>query len=63
MDEDGRPLRGDIHHRPWRLRAAEAELHENTMTSELGLDLPGRPLLHLAERQEVIFWRLAPADG
>lgn len=63
VDEDGRPLRGDIHHRPWRLRTAEAELHENSMTSEVGLDLRDQPLLHLAERQDVIFWRLTPADG
>lgn len=63
LDGDGRPLRGDIHHRPWRLRTAEADIERNTMGAEAGLDLAGEPLLHLAERQDVIFWRLAPATG
>ncbi len=63
VDEDGRPLRGDIHHRPWRLRPAEADLLDNAMTAELGIELEGRPLLHLAQRQDVIFWRLSPAEG
>ena len=62
MDTRLRVLRGDIHHRPWHLQAAELELDENTMTHGLGLELTGEPLLHLAERQDVVFWPLAPVD-
>jgi uncharacterized protein YqjF (DUF2071 family) len=55
----GRVLRGDIHHAPWLLRPAEAEIAENTMASAAGIELPAeKPMLHLAERQDTIFWPL-----
>jgi len=50
---DGRVLRAEIHHPPWPLQAAEAEIERNTMT---GLPLTGEPLLHFAERQDVVVW-------
>jgi uncharacterized protein YqjF (DUF2071 family) len=45
----------EIHHPPWPLRAAEAEIRENTM-SPVALD--GDPLLHYSERQDVVIWPL-----
>jgi uncharacterized protein len=53
----GRVRRAEIHHPPWPVQPAEAEIAENTMTTPLGLRLPeGRPLLHYARRQDVVVW-------
>jgi uncharacterized protein YqjF (DUF2071 family) len=57
---DGRVLRAEIHHPPWPLQAAEAEIARNTMTS---LPLTGEPLLHFAERQDVVVWAPAQASA
>jgi uncharacterized protein len=58
---DGSELyRAEIHHPPWRIRAAEAEIALNTMAPD-GVELDGEPLLHLAERQDVVIWSLATA--
>lgn len=57
----GRKLyRGDILHEPWTLRRAEADIRANTMLTPVGLTLPAneKPLLHYAERQEVLIWGL-----
>jgi uncharacterized protein YqjF (DUF2071 family) len=61
LDERQRILRGDIHHPPWRVAPATARVGGNTMTSQIGLELRGDPLLHLAERQDVVFWKLDEA--
>jgi uncharacterized protein YqjF (DUF2071 family) len=46
-----------IHHRPWPLQKAQAELTINTMASASHLPLPATtPLLHYAHRQEVLVW-------
>lgn len=59
---DDRPLRADIHHGPWPLRPAEAEIETNTMAPP-GLELPDvEPLLHFSARQDVVIWSLEPAD-
>jgi len=59
LNDEHEVLRGDIHHPPWRLQTAAAELELNTMLDEIDLS-PGDPaLLHYAERQDVVFWRLA----
>ena len=52
--------RAEIHHPPWRIRPAEAEIELNTMPPD-GLELVGEPLLHLAERQDVVVWPLERA--
>jgi hypothetical protein len=57
----GRLFRGEIHHRPWRLESAEAEVERLDMTRILGFDLPRqKPLLHFAERLDVVAWLLEP---
>ncbi|HEX2096802.1 MAG TPA: DUF2071 domain-containing protein [Solirubrobacterales bacterium] len=56
LDERRRVLRAEIHHRPWELQPATAEIVENTMTAPFGIELEGEPLLHLARRQDVVVW-------
>lgn len=57
----GNVFRGEIHHQPWRLQVAEAEIARNTMTEAAGLPLPrGKPLLHFARRQDVVVWSPTP---
>jgi uncharacterized protein YqjF (DUF2071 family) len=58
LDTEGRVLRGDIHHPPWPLQPAIAELERNTMGMQVGQRLDGEPLLHLARRQDVVVWSL-----
>jgi uncharacterized protein YqjF (DUF2071 family) len=53
----GRLWRGEIHHPPWPLQRAEADIALNTMTAQLGLCLPEiPPLLHFARRLGVVAW-------
>jgi len=54
----GEPLCGEIQHRPWPLQPAEADISINTMVDGIGLALPaGAPVLHCAERLDVVAWR------
>jgi uncharacterized protein YqjF (DUF2071 family) len=61
LDERRSVLRADIHHPPWKLHPAEADIRVNTMTAGLGIDLAGTPLLHLSTRQDTLLWSLQPA--
>jgi uncharacterized protein YqjF (DUF2071 family) len=56
LDDRGRVLRGQIHHPPWQLEEAGAEVAPNAMAEQLEIALPGTPRLHLARRQDVLFW-------
>ena len=56
LDRRRRIYRGEIHHQPWPLQNAWADIAENTMTAPLGLDLPGEPLLHFSARQDALLW-------
>jgi uncharacterized protein YqjF (DUF2071 family) len=62
----GRVYRAEIHHAPWALRRAEAAVELNTMGLPLGIDVGqleasgGAPLLHYAERMEVVAWMPEP---
>jgi uncharacterized protein YqjF (DUF2071 family) len=54
----GRLQRADIHHPPWPLQRAEAEIELNTMPPD-GIELPDEePLLHFSRRQDVVIWPL-----
>lgn len=49
----------DIHHVPWQLQNAEAEVRENTLTVPFGLHIPDQqPLIHYSENQDVLVWPL-----
>lgn len=51
--------RGDIHHLPWPLQVAEIEVECDTMALSHGIHLPDTaPLLHYAQRQDVLIWPL-----
>ncbi|MBV9367269.1 MAG: DUF2071 domain-containing protein [Solirubrobacterales bacterium] len=63
FDDKQRVLRGEIHHPPWPLQSAEADITLNTMGDELGIELSRTPLLHFAARQDVVFWTLEPATS
>ena len=53
----GKVYRAYIHHLPWRLQDAGAEIEVNTMARASGLDLPGEmPLLHFSKLLEVLIW-------
>jgi uncharacterized protein YqjF (DUF2071 family) len=52
----GEVLRIDIHHRPWELQPAEAQLATNLMARPLGLELDGEPHLLYAARQDIVVW-------
>jgi uncharacterized protein len=64
MDRSSRPYRLDIHHPPWPLESARAEITMNTMAEAAGIRLPSMaPLLHFSKRQDTVCWapeRLSP---
>jgi uncharacterized protein len=52
--------RAEIHHPPWPLQPADADIEANTMATPLGLELaPGDALLHFSARQDVVIWPLS----
>ena len=57
-DEKGRIIRCEIHHPPWPLQLAEAEMEENTMAAAAGIAIAEQKpeLLHFSRRQEVVVW-------
>lgn len=55
----GRVLTGHIHHLPWPLERAEAEIRLNELPAAHGITLPNRPpVLHFARELEVYIWSL-----
>jgi len=62
LDERGEVLRGEIHHPPWPLQKAVAELPQNTMASPFGIELNGEPTFHFAAQQDVVLWRIQPVN-
>lgn len=57
-DAEGNLKRGEIHHLPWNMQLARAEISENSMTKGLGLALGAPELLHFSRRQDVAVWPL-----
>jgi len=52
-----RVSRGEIHHGPWPLQLAAADLRRNTLPGAHGVTLPTTPpLLHFSRRQDVRIW-------
>ena len=61
---DGAVHRGEIHHQPWPLQNAEADLETNTLAAAAGISLPETaPSLLFARRLEVLIWPLRRADS
>ena len=63
----GRMLVGHIHHLPWTLRPAQADLRINQIPAAHGVTLPETPpVLHFSRELQVILWGLrtdAPGDS
>ncbi len=57
-NKKGNIFRGDIHHLPWSLQKAEANIIQNTMGIAHGITLPDeKPILHFIDKLEVgIYW-------
>ena len=61
VDRRGRTCRAEIHHPPWRLFDAEAEIRvEGLLPRGIEVDA-GAALLHYAAPQHVVIWRLERA--
>lgn len=53
----GKIFRAVIHHLPWPLQNADAEIDVNSMTLPAGIELPqARPLLHFSRFLKVLIW-------
>lgn len=54
---DGSIWRNDIHHHPWPLQSAVANIERNTLLDTHGLSIPEPPaILHFARRLDVVVW-------
>jgi uncharacterized protein YqjF (DUF2071 family) len=64
QDSRGNILRANIHHTPWPLQIATAEIVENTIGDAQGIALAGPPpLLHFSRRQDVVVWPIEGVPG
>jgi uncharacterized protein len=59
VDEAGALHSADIHHPPWPLQGATAEISRNTIPPD-GLEVDGEPHLMYSARQDVLIWPLEP---
>jgi uncharacterized protein YqjF (DUF2071 family) len=54
---EGSVYAADIHHVPWQLQTAEAEIARNSMATAAGIGLPqSKPLLHFSKQMDVLVW-------
>ncbi len=62
-DDQGRTLRCDVHHNPWELQDATADIRENTMLNPLDIE-PSSPerRLHYAKTVQAIAWQPVPVE-
>jgi uncharacterized protein len=61
VDEEFKAYRLEIHHRPWPLQPARAEIRVNSMADAAGIRLPAmQPVLHFSRRQDMVAWPLTP---
>ena len=56
VGRDGALRRTEVHHGPWSLAPAEAEIGVNTLGEAYGLDLSDSPLVHFSRAQDVVAW-------
>jgi hypothetical protein len=53
----GQPIRANLHHVPWPLEEAEAEIERNDLATAVGIELPKMdPVLHYSRRLAVYVW-------
>lgn len=64
VDDHGRARIAEIHHLPWPLQPATAEIEINTMAEATGIALPATPpLLHFARRLVMVAWPLRHVES
>jgi uncharacterized protein len=52
-----RLYRAEIHHLPWPLQLADADVQKNTMAAPIGIDLPPRPdIMQFSRSIKVLVW-------
>ena len=57
LNRAGAPYRLDIHHAPWTLQRAKADITIKTVAASAGFELPNKPqLTHFAKRQDMLAW-------
>jgi hypothetical protein len=55
-------MKGEIHHLPWPLEAAEVEIEINELPAAHGIRLPNiAPVVHYARELSVYVWAMEPA--
>jgi uncharacterized protein len=53
----GLPVRANVHHVPWPLEDAEADIERNDLAAAIGIALPDeKPILHYSRRLAVYIW-------
>jgi len=53
----GQPIRANLHHVPWPLEEAEADIERNDLATAVGIRLPDQnPILHYSRRLAVYVW-------
>ena len=58
-DRDGYAMRANVHHVPWPLEEAEADIERNDLAAAVGIRLPNvPPVLHYSRRLAVYVWQL-----
>jgi uncharacterized protein YqjF (DUF2071 family) len=58
-DRDGYAMRANVHHVPWPLEEAEADIERNDLAEAVGIRLPNvPPVLHYSRRLAVYVWQL-----
>ena len=60
--ENDRTYRTEIHHAPWPLQPARAEIGRNTLGDQISVELSERPLLHFCHRLDVRVWAPEPLE-
>ena len=56
-NREGQAIRSNLHHVPWPLEEAEAEIERNDLASAIGIRLPDQePVLHYSRRLAVYIW-------
>src|ERR1035438_9607752 len=56
-NREGQPVRANLHHVPWPLEEAEAEIEQNDLGRSIGIELPDiEPVLRYSRRLAVYIW-------
>jgi uncharacterized protein YqjF (DUF2071 family) len=64
LDKYNQVVTGEVHHKPWPLQQANAEIRTNTMAKAAGISLPDeKPLLHFVRKLETIEWAIHAEDN